>query len=86
MGRESLALAVGLPDVHLRAAAAEVAGAGVGVVVRRLPVPDVGLAVDPLHVVRALGVAVPGSVLGSSLGTKTSCLKFLPWETLFQAL
>jgi hypothetical protein len=38
----NLALAVGLPDVHLRAAVSEVAGAGVRIVGRRLPV----LAVD----------------------------------------
>ena len=67
VGREGLALAVGLPDVHLRAAGAEVAGAGVGVVVGWLPVPDVGLSVDPLEVVGALSVAVAGSVLCSGL-------------------
>ena len=67
MGRVRLALAVGLPDVHLGAAGAEVAGARVRVVVRRLPVPDVGLAVDPLDVVRTLSVAISSSVLGSGL-------------------
>ena len=49
---------VGLPDVHLRAAGAKLAVAGVGVVGRRGPALSVGLAVDPLDVVGALGVAV----------------------------
>lgn len=49
---------VGLPDVHLGAAGARGAGAGVGVVGGWGPAGAVGLAVDPLDVVRALGVAV----------------------------
>ena len=43
------------------------ASARVWVIVRRLPVPAVRLAVDPLHVVRTLSVAVPRAVLGPAL-------------------
>jgi hypothetical protein len=50
--------AVSLPDVHLSAAGASGAGTGVGVVGVGDPAGGVGLAVDPLDVVRALGVAV----------------------------
>ena len=40
---------------------------GVGVVVGGRPVDDVGHAVDPLHVMGALGVAVSGAELGAGL-------------------
>lgn len=49
---------VGLPDIHLGAACTCVTLAGVGVVLRAVPALDVGLAIDPLDVVGALGVAV----------------------------
>ena len=62
MGGVGLRLRVCLPDVHLGAAGAVVAGARVGVVVGRHPVVAVGLPVDPLHVVRALSVAVTSAV------------------------
>ena len=58
---------VGLPDVHLGAAGTQLALAGVGVVVGRVPALDVGHTVDELDVVGALGVAVTSSVLGTSL-------------------
>lgn len=58
---------VGLPDVHLGAAGAHVADAGVGVVGGRRPALDVGLAVNELEVAGALGVAVSGAVLGAGL-------------------
>ena len=57
--------AVRFPDVHLGAAGSVLADAGVDVGVGRLPVLHVGLAVDPLDVVRALGVAVAGAVGGA---------------------
>lgn len=49
---------VGLPDIHLRAAGAVFAGSGVLVVVGWVPALDVGLTVDELDVVGALGIAV----------------------------
>jgi len=58
---------VGLPDIHLRAAAAIAAETGVGIIGRRGPVLNVGLAVDELKVARALSIAVAGTVLGASL-------------------
>lgn len=56
---------VGLPDVHLGAAATVLAAAGVGVVVGAVPALDVGLSVDELDVEGALAVAVAGAVLGA---------------------
>lgn len=70
---ERLALLVRLPDVELGAARAEVSLAGVGVVLHRHPVLGVGLAVDPLDVVRALGVAVARAVLGAGLVRRVLC-------------
>jgi hypothetical protein len=58
---------VGLPDVHLWAASTDLTLAGVRVVVRRVPALNVGLSVDELDVVGALGVAVSGSILGTGL-------------------
>ena len=63
---ESLGLFVGLPNVQLGAAIAVVAFARVGVVRDRYPVLAVGFSGDPLDVVRALGVAVACTVLGSA--------------------
>lgn len=58
---------VGLPDVHLGAARAHVSDAGVGIVGRRHPTLDVGLAVNELEVAGTLAVAVAGSVGGTGL-------------------
>ena len=55
------------PDIHLRAARAVLADAGVLVVGRLLPVANVGLAVDELEVTGALGIAVTCTVLGARL-------------------
>lgn len=49
---------VGFPDVHLRTASTNGASAGVAIVGGGHPARAVGLAVDPLDVVGALGVAV----------------------------
>ena len=65
-----LGLAVALPDVHLGAAGAVLAGARVDVSLGWCPVLHVGLSVDELDVVRALSITVtsaissPGSVGG----------------------
>ena len=67
MRREGLGVHVGLPDIELHAAGAVFAFAGIGVVAGRLPVFAVGLSVDELDVVRALGVAVAGSVFRSGV-------------------
>ena len=56
---------VGLPDVHLGAAATVLAAAGVGVVVGTVPTLNVGLSVDELDVDGALAVTVTGAVLGA---------------------
>mmetsp|Transcript_56213 Transcript_56213/g.119669 ORF Transcript_56213/g.119669 Transcript_56213/m.119669 type:complete len:508 (-) Transcript_56213:79-1602(-) len=62
VGRVGGRSAVCLPKVHLGAAAAVVADRRYGCVV---PVPGIRGALDPLHVVGALGVAIAGSVLGA---------------------
>jgi hypothetical protein len=67
VGSVGRALAVGLPDIHLNAASTILAGTGVGVVGRRLPVEEVCLAVDELHVVGTLSIAITGTILGASL-------------------
>ncbi|KAJ8109446.1 hypothetical protein OPT61_g7451 [Boeremia exigua] len=54
---------VGFPDIHLGAAGTHLAISGVRVVGRTVPALRVGLAVDPLDVVGALGVAVSCRVL-----------------------
>jgi len=59
--------AVGLPDVHLHTAGAVLTISGVLVVRRRLPILDIGLAVDELDVARALSIAVSSTVLGTGL-------------------
>jgi hypothetical protein len=74
---------VSLPNVHLGAAGAEFARAGVGVVGGRDPAVVVGLAVDPLDVVGALGVAV--SCGESVCGCKSNGLN-LPVPYLAPAL
>jgi len=56
---------VGLPDVHLSAACAVLAGARAAV--SATPAVNVGLAVDELDVLRALAVAVPSAILGTGL-------------------
>jgi hypothetical protein len=58
---------VGLPDIHLRAARTDLARSRVRVGVRWVPTLNVGLAVDELDVVGALGITVTGSELGTSL-------------------
>jgi hypothetical protein len=58
---------VGLPDIHLRAARADLARSRVRVSVRWVPALNIGLAVDELDIVGALGIAVTSSVLGTSL-------------------
>jgi hypothetical protein len=58
---------VGLPDVHLWAASTDLTLASVRVVGRRVPALNVSLSVDELDIVRTLGVAVSGSVLGTGL-------------------
>ena len=60
------ALAVGLPDVELEAASPVVTDTGIDVVVAAGPVLAVGLSVDPLDIVRTLGVTVPSPVRGAS--------------------
>lgn len=58
---------VSLPDIHLIAASAVATRSGVDVVARGSPVQDIGLTVDKLQVVRALGIAVTSSVFGTGL-------------------
>ena len=58
--------------IHLDAASAVLAGAGVRVGLRRVPADDVRLAVDPLEVVRALGVAVARAVCVGPRGAQQS--------------
>jgi len=64
---EGVGDAVGLPDVHLRAARAQIAGACVGIVRRRDPARNIALAINELDVTRALRVAVSGTVCRASL-------------------
>ena len=59
--------AVGLPDIHLRAAGAVVASTRIGIIGGGLPSINVGLTVDELEVARALRVTVPSTVLGTGL-------------------
>ena len=75
MGSESRGDRIGLPDVHFGAAGAVLAHAAVGIGSR--PADGVGLAIDELDVVRALGVAVTGPELcpggvSSERGTSVS--------------
>ena len=49
---------VGLPKIHLSAAGAQLSASRILVVWTRLPALRVGVAVDPLDVMRALRVAV----------------------------
>lgn len=58
---------VSLPDVHLRAARAVVANAGVNIVGGWGPAFDVALTVDELEITRALAVTVTSSILGTGL-------------------
>jgi hypothetical protein len=57
---------VGFPDIHLNAAGSISSSTSVGVVGGGFPVKDVGLAVNKFHVVGALGIAITGSVFGTS--------------------
>ena len=55
---------VGFPDVHFvatRSVLADAGGAG-----RRVPVQQIGFAVDELDVVRALGITIACTILGAS--------------------
>lgn len=67
MGGEGRGDAVGLPDIHLRAAGPVVAGTRIGIVGGGLPPFNVGLTVDELEVARALRVTVSSTVLGTGL-------------------
>ena len=67
MGSEGSANTVGLPNVQFGAARSVLASARVGVTCDGLPVFRVSLAGNPLDVVRALGVAIARTVLGTSL-------------------
>ena len=58
---------VAFPDVHLGAASTVLAGAAVRVRGGRGPVLHISLAVNELKVVRALGIAVAGTVLGAGV-------------------
>lgn len=58
---------VGLPNIHLGAAGTDLTLSSIWVVVRWVPALYVSLAVNPLDVVGALGVAVTSSVLGTGL-------------------
>jgi len=58
---------VGFPDVHLGAASTDLASSSVGIGVGGVPSLNVGLSVDELDVVGALGIAVTGSELGTGL-------------------
>lgn len=61
---------VGLPDVHLGAAGADVTLTGVGVVLSAVPARNVSLTVDPLDVVGALSVAVSWNLLEAGKGSE----------------
>lgn len=61
---------VGLPDVHLGAAGADVTLTGVGVVLSAVPARNVSLTVDPLDVVGALSVAVSWNLLEAGTGSE----------------
>ena len=67
VGSEGGGLRVGLPDVHLRAAAAHGTGTRVGVAGGGGPSGAVGHPVDELEILRALSIAVTGTVFGTSL-------------------
>lgn len=67
MGRVGRGDGVGLPDIHLRAACAILATAGVLVLGRRLPAHRVGLSVDPLDVVGTLSIAITWLLVSKSL-------------------
>jgi len=66
---------VGFPDVHLVTAGTEVALAGVGAVAVRNPAHNVGLSIDELEIVGALGIAVASAVLRASrVGARSSSI------------
>lgn len=67
VGSELSGETVGLPNVHFCAASTIVAAARVAIFGGRSPVLAVGLAIDPLHIMRALCVAISSSILGPSL-------------------
>lgn len=69
VGSEGLGDAVGLPNVELHAAGAVLACTRVSVLWVRNPALGVGLTVNKFDVMRALGVAVAYTVLGTGLVT-----------------
>lgn len=72
--RESKSVGVGLPDVDLGAATAVWTDTGVGVVGRRCPAVEVGLAADKFEITSALSVAVLwASMYGQSMCLPTFC-------------
>jgi len=61
------------PDIHLGAAGAVASNTSVGVVSGWHPAGDITLTVDELEITRALGIAVPNTVFGTSLVCRESC-------------
>jgi hypothetical protein len=64
---ESRAVLVRLPDVNLSAATSVLAGSRVGVGGTWLPTFNIGLTIDELEIVWALGITIPSAILGTSI-------------------
>merc|ERR1711871_342142 len=68
---------VRLPDVDLSAASAVLSSSGIDIGLGWHPILHIGLTVDPLQVVRALGIAVAHAVLGPSIAVAACTAIFL---------
>merc|ERR1712216_858055 len=64
---KSSVVLVGLPNVDLSAATPILASSRVGVGCTRLPTLNIGLTIDELEIVGALGITISSAILGTSI-------------------